>query len=129
MSKELVSNWFGKLPIGERNLPLLLLDGIVYTPQATYDEVMRNSPIGQKLQQLIESGRFGTTAEDEQTIAKTRLEQIYAAKPPDQPYLATLSGKTFTPSQMIAEIQSDSAISHQWVNNEIQHMSALVRIR
>ena len=129
MTKQVVSDWFGKLPVAERSLPLLLLDGIVYTPQAAYDEVMRDSPVGQKLQQLIESGRFGTTTEDEQSIAKTRLEQIYSARPPDAPYVATLSGKTFTASQMIDELQSDSAISHQWVNNEIQHMNALVRIR
>jgi hypothetical protein len=128
MSKDLVQKWYNALPTGERDLPLILLNGIVYTPTATLNEVLRGTPVGSQLQLLIESGRFGTTAEDEQSIAKTRLTQ-YLQNQPDKPLFATLSNKVFTPSQLIEEIQQGSSIGQQWTSNEISHMRQLVRIR
>jgi len=126
--KELVSNWFSKLPEGERDLPLLLSDGYAYTPRVAYNEVMRGSDLGNKLQALIESGRFGTTYLDEQTIAKMRLTEIMRTKP-DKPLFATLSGKVFTPTELLQEIQNDTDIGKQWVNTEISHMHRIVGIR
>jgi len=128
MTKELVSNWFSKLPENEKDLPLLLSDGLAYTPRTAYNEVMRGSPVGDKLQALIETGRFGTTTEDEQAIAKTRLEQ-WLKQQPDKPLFATLSNKTFTPSQLLQEIQQETPIGIQWRNNEISHMKNIVRLR
>lgn len=128
MSKELVSRWFDRLPEMERDLPLLLSDGLAYTPRVAYNEVMRGSPVGDKIQLLIETGRFGTSAEDEQSIAKTRLEQ-WLKQQPDKPLFATLSNKVFTPSQLLQEIQSGSSIGNQWIQNEISHMTAIVRMR
>ena len=128
MSKELVSKWFSKLPENEKDLPLLLLDGLAYTPRTAYNEVMRSSPVGDKLQALIERGSFGTTYSDEQAIAKTRLEQ-WLQQQPDKPLFATLSNKVFTPSQLLQEIQSGSSIGQQWVSNEISHMKTLMTVR
>ena len=118
MSKQIVSNWFNKLASGEQDLPLLLLNGIVYTPRVAYNEVMRDSPVGTQLQNLIETGRFGTTLSDEQTIAKLRLTEIMRTKP-EKPLFATLSGKVFTPSELLKEIEEGTSIGNQWVNNEI----------
>jgi hypothetical protein len=128
MTKEYVTKWYNALPQGERDLPLILLDGIVYTPTTAYNEVIRNSPVGIRLQALIESGRFGTTAEDEQAIAKTRLEQWLRSQP-DKPLFATLSNKVFTPSQLLEEIQSGTSIGEQWVGNEISHMKNLMQLK
>ena len=128
MSKDLVSKWYNALPNAERDLPLILLDGVVYTPTATYNEVMRNSPVGLRLQVLIEQGKFGTSTEDEQAIAKTRLEQWLSTQP-DKPLFATLSNKTFTPSQLLQEIQEGTQIGQQWQNNEILHMRRIVQLR
>lgn len=126
--KEIVSRWFEHLAEMERDLPLLLVDGLAYTPRTAYNEVMRGSPVGNKIQLLIETGRFGTTSEDEQTIAKTRLQQWLQSQP-DKPMFATLSNQVFTPSQLLQEIQSGTKIGTQWVSNEILHMSAIVRMR
>lgn len=128
MSKELVSRWFDRLAEAEKDLPLLLVDGLAYTPRAAYNEVMRGSPVGDKIQLLIETGRFGTSAEDEQAIAKTRLQQWLQSQP-DKPMFATLSNKTFTPQQLLEEIQSGSSIGQQWTNNEVSHMRSIVRLR
>lgn len=131
MTKQVVSNWFGKLGQLEKNLPLLIYQGNVYTPQAAYDEVMRGSPLGDALQNLIEKQSFGTTATDEQTVAKLRLTEIMRNKP-DKPYIATLTAigpKVYTPSQLLTEIQSGTDIGKQWVNGEISHMRKIVAIR
>lgn len=128
MTKQVVSNWFSKLGQSEKNLPLLIYQGIVYTPQAVYDEVMRGSPLGDALQSLIEKQSFGTSAEDEQTVAKLRLTQIMRTKP-DKPLFATLSGKVFTPSELLQEIENDTDIGRQWVGTEISHMRRIVSVR
>ncbi len=128
MSKELVSNWYQRLSIAERNLPLLIYQGNLYTPQATFDEVMRGSPLGDALQRLLEQRSFGTTPTDEQTVAKLRLTEIMRSKP-DKPLFATLSNKVYTPSQLLEEIQQGTSVGQQWVSNEISHMKTLVSVR
>jgi len=128
LSKDLVSRWFNQLGQSEKSLPLLIYQGNVYTPQAAYDEVMRNSPLGDALQSLIEKQSFGTSAEDEQTVAKLRLTQIMRTKP-DKPLFATLSGKVFTPSELLQEIENNTDIGRQWVGTEISHMRRIVSVR
>jgi len=128
MTKQVVSNWFSKLGQSEKNLPLLIYQGNVYTPQVAYDEVMRSSPLGDVLQGLIEKQSFGTSAEDEQTVAKLRLTQIMRTKP-DKPLFATLSGKVFTPSELLQEIENDTDVGRQWVGTEISHMKRIVSVR
>jgi hypothetical protein len=129
MSKELVNHWYNKISVTERNLPLLLVDGYAYTPQMAYDEVNRNTALGARLQALIEAGRFGTSALDEQAIAKVRLQTILASKPQDKPLFATMSNKVFTPAQLMDEINSGTQIGIQWVQGEISRMSQIVRVR
>ena len=129
MSKELVNQWYSRISQTERNLPLLLVDGYAYTPQMAYDEVNRGSVLGARLQSLIESGRFGTSYLDEIAIAKVRLQQSLQSKPQDKILFATLSGKTFTPSQLLQEIESGTEIGTQQINAEISHMRAIVNVR
>jgi hypothetical protein len=128
MSKELVTSWFSKLGESEKDLPLLLVDNYAYTPRMAYTEVMNGSSLGAKLQSLIEMGKFGSSTLDEQAIAKVRLQQKLQGKP-DKPLFATLSGKVFTPSQLLQEIESESQIGVQWLQNEISHMKMIVNVR
>lgn len=128
MSRELVTRWFSKISSAEANLPLLLIAGYAYTPRMAYEEVIKGSALGNQLQALIETNRFGTTTLDEQAIAKVRLQQILQSKP-DKPLFATLSGKIFTPSQLLQEIESGTQIGMQWLNTEISHMKMIVSVR
>jgi hypothetical protein len=93
-----------------------------------YDEVMRNSPLGDALQSLIEKQSFGTSAEDEQTVAKMRAK-IWLSQKPDEPVFHTLSGKSFTPSQLLEEIQNGTDIGQQWLKSEISMMHRIVSTR
>ena len=129
MTKELVQKWYNAISNAEKDLPLILVDQIIYTPTTAYNEVMRNSPVGLKIQALIETGRFGTTTEEEQAMAKIRLEQWLQTQPPDKPLFATLSNKVFTSSQLLQEIQQGTSIGQQWSQNEILHMKTLMRLR
>lgn len=131
MSKELISRWFERLSDAERNLPLLILGGVAYTPRAVYDEVMRDSPLGNQLQALVERGSFGTSYSDEQSIAKLRLTEIMRTKA-EKPLFATLTldgQRTFTPSELLQEIQNDTDAGKQWVSNETAHMRRIVSVR
>jgi hypothetical protein len=128
MTKTLVSQWFNALAEAEKDLPLLIVQDYAYTPRMAYDEVMRETSLGQQLQALIERGSFGTSASDERTIAKLRLEQRLKSQP-ERPLFATLSGKVFTPSELLAQIQEGTSIGNQWLNNEISHMKKLVQVR
>ena len=128
MSREVVTRWFSRLASGEQDLPLLISESNIYTPRTALNEVMRSSELGNKLQALIETGRFGTTAYEEEQVAKIRLRQILQAQS-EKPLFATLSGKVFTPSQLLQEIESNTAIGVQWLNNEKTHMSLLVSAR
>lgn len=129
MSKELVARWFNKISATEQDLPLLLVDNYAYTPRMAYNEVMNNSALGARLQALIEMGKFGTSALEEQAIAKVRLQTILASKPQDKPLFATMSNKVFTPAQLMEEINSGTQIGAQWLNGEISRMSQIVRVR
>ena len=129
MSKELVSRWFGKISDAEKDLPLLLSDGYAYTPRMAYTEVMNGTVLGAKLQALIESGRFGTSSLEEVAIAKVRIRQILQSKDPNKVLFATMSNKTFTPAQLLQEIDSGTQIGEQWVQGEISRMTALTRVR
>ena len=129
MSRELVTRWFNKISTVEQDLPLLLVDNYAYTPRMAYDEVNNGSALGEKLQSLIESGRFGTSQLDEVAIAKVRVQQILKSKPQDKILFATMSNKTFTPAQLLQEIESGTQIGNQWIQGEISRMTAIVNVR
>jgi hypothetical protein len=129
VTKQLVSDWFNKLPAGEKDLPLLIVGSNVYTPRTAYEEVMRGTALGDQLQALVEKQSFGTSPTDEQTVAKIRLQQILSKDDPNKPKFATLSNKIFTSTQLLDQIQKGTTIGRQWVNNEIVVMKKVVAIR
>lgn len=134
MSKDLVTKWFNKIPTSEQNMPLLVLNGLAYTPRQTLDEVTRGTPVGDQLQSLIEQGRFGTAVVDEQALIVQRLTMSLQAKPQDKPLFVALptSGvapKVYTPAQLLQEINSNTTIGKQWINNEANYMRRLVQAR
>lgn len=134
MSKDLVTKWFNKLSVSERNKPLLIVNGLAYTPQATYDEVMRGSPIGDKLQNLIELGKYGTTFQEEQELMKQRLTMDLETKPPTKILFVALSPsgipvRSFTAPQLLNEIRNNTAIGKQWIENEKSYVLRLLKVR
>ncbi len=134
MTLEFVSRWFNRLPEYERDLPLLLVNGVAYTPRVALQEVMRGTALGARLQALIETGRFGTPLQDEVALAKIRLKTLLTRYPPDKPIVATigtpqLPGKTYTPRELIEEIERETAVGKQWIQGEIARMKSLMALR
>lgn len=134
MTKELVTKWFNKISNEEKDMPLLVLNGLAYTPRQTLNEVMRGSEIGDQLQNLIEQGKFGTALSDEQALIKERLKITLGKKPQDKPLFVALptSGlpvKTFTPAQLLQEINSGTTLGKQWIDNEANYMRRVIQVR
>jgi len=127
---DLVRRWFNKLPNYEKDLPLLIVNGTAYTPQAALTEVERNTELGRKLQALIEQKSIGTTLAEEATLAKIRLKEILKTMP-EKPLFATLilPARTWTPHEIEREIQEDTPIGKRWLKAEKAQMEYLVGIR
>ncbi len=127
MTLKYVKAWYDRLPPYERDLPIIILEGYAYTPRMILSEVERGTDIGRKLQKYVESGRLGTTLRQEQQLAKIRLKEILG-KMPEKPIIASLSGKTYTPSQLLKEIEQETGIGKQWIQNEIKHAKRMLVI-
>lgn len=130
MTRALVERWFNRLPESEKDLPLLIVSGNAYTPRAALSEVQRGTSLGNQLQALIERGSFGTNTLDERALATLRLKRILALKP-DKPLFATLTipAKTYTPSQLISEVEAGTPAGEQWIRGEIQTMRRVLSVR
>jgi hypothetical protein len=129
MTLQVVRAWYNRLPPTERDLPILMLDGIAYTPNMVLAEVTRGSIIGYRLQRLIEEGRLGTSRLEEEQLAKIRLRELLR-RYPERPLVATLrEGRTFTPSQLIDEIERGTPVGRMLIFSELEYMRFLLRLR
>jgi len=132
MTLELVEAWFNKLPDAEKDLPLLMVERVAYTPRQTLEQVRKGTSLGKALQSLVEQGRFGTLATDELNLAKIRLREFLSRQPRDRPIMVELQGispKTYTPLELIAEIDANTPTGQRWVKAEMEQMQALMRVR
>jgi hypothetical protein len=128
MTLSRVQAWFNRVPATDRDLPLLIADGYAYTPRQALEEVRRNTPTGARLQALIESGRYGTTPQEEAELAKRRLVEILRKYPPGKPVVGTLGGKAYTPEELIREIESETETGRRLIEAEKSRMQKLVRL-
>lgn len=109
MSLELMRRWVNSLPPAERNLPLLHYGNAFYTPLQALREVERGTAIGEKLQRLVEQGRFGT---DLNALAKARLQLLLERAKGYE--IATLSGVSI-PAEELAKLVARGELSHPLV--------------
>lgn len=94
MSLELMKRWVASLPPAERNLPLLHVGNAFYTPEQALYEVEKGTAVGEKLQKLVEEGKFGT---DLTALAKARLEALLSQ---ENLKIGTLSGAVIDTKQL-----------------------------
>ena len=129
MTLAVIRRWFNRLPDIEKDLPIVIVNGIAYTPRMILHEVMRGSPLGQRLQMMVEAGRLGTTAYQELQLAKIRLRE-WLAKMPEEPLFAVLMipPRKYTPSQLLREIEAQTDIGMQWIQAELQHAKRLLAL-
>lgn len=130
MTLTLVQRWFDKLPQYEVDLPLLMVNGVAYTPRTALSEVQRNTALGQKLQAMIERRSVGTLASEEDTLARLRLQELLR-RAPERPLFATLvlPPRTYTPGDLLREVQQGTPVGLQWISAEKMQMRYLVGLR
>tara|TARA_Y100000034_G_C6658157_1_gene288431 strand:- start:295 stop:477 length:183 start_codon:yes stop_codon:yes gene_type:complete len=54
MSKELIKKIFERLPIAERKMPAVVVDGKTFTWEEAWEEVRDDKPLAEKIQKKIE---------------------------------------------------------------------------
>jgi len=56
MTLQVIRNWVSKLPPYELDMPIVMYNGVAYTPRQILEEVERGTQLGAVLQQMVESG-------------------------------------------------------------------------
>jgi len=130
MTLERIRAWFNRLPEVQRDLPIVIYDGVAYTPRMILDEVQRATPLGARLQALVEAGRFGTTPTEEEALLKTRVRMILERMPPDKPVIATLGipSKVYTPRDLISEVERQTETGRKLMEAEKEAMKVFLRM-
>jgi len=131
MTLDVIRRWYSRLPPAERDLPIVIYQGVAYTPTMIYSEVMRGTPLGEILQRYVETGSIGTTREEEYMLALTRLREVLRRYSPDRPIIATLTipPRTLTPSDILREVESRTPLGMRFVEAELEHARRLLRLR
>ena len=98
MSLAFIKWWYSRIPPVERNLPVLLHRGRVYSPNEIYYEVMKGTKIGEELQMKLEAIRaeHSFSLEDLKGldyIARKRVEEIIKNLPDDFSMVAIVNGE------------------------------------
>lgn len=127
---EFVRRWFERLPPHERDLPLIIHNGVAYSPRAVLLEVERDTPLGRILQAKIEAGSLGTTPEEVENLAKIRLLEVLRRLPPDAPVVGTLGypPRAYTARELIELIVRGEGIGRKLIETEKRRMQRLVRV-
>jgi len=126
MSREIVREWYGRLPPAERNVKLVYdeITDKYYTPRQVLEEVERGTNLGRRLQEKIEAGRL--TSEDVlRRLAKIRLRETIGKLPP-QWGVATV-GKVYSKEELMRMIEEDVGVGKRMIEMEMEEMQRLMR--
>jgi len=121
VSVDAVSRWVSRLPPAERDLPLLVVDNVAYSPNDALAEVRAGTPLGRRLQTMIETGRWGTPEEVLEALAAERLKKLYRERPVVR---ITIGGK-WTSEELIREIEKRTPLGEELIRSEIEYMKRL----
>ena len=121
--KAVIERWYSRLPLFERDQPLVILNGAAYTPNQVLAEVRANTALGRMLQAEVERGSFGDT---EVALAKLRLKMILEKATVSVVPLQT--GRTYTPLEIWREIETETPIGKQWIKVQVQRIRQLRKI-
>jgi len=118
VSKEFIERWYSSIPPIERDLPILLIDGKVYSPREVYEEVMKGTELGNRMQEKIERIRssqsltYGDLREIEH-VARERVMWVLRNLPKNFS-IVSLSGKVATGADEIFAAIGDKAIRYEY---------------
>jgi len=127
---EAVRRWFSRLPELQRDLPILIVDGAAYTPRMILSEVERGTPLGSRLQALLEAGRMGTQPWEEEALLRLRVKSILQRMPPDKPLIATLGPqpRAYTAADLLREVEAGTDVGRRILSAEAEAVRLLLRL-
>lgn len=126
MSLEFVRKWYESIPPFQRFIPLVPLDGKIYSPQRVLEEVTKGTELGQKLQMKLETRSF-TTSKDLELIAQRRLEWIVSHLPSVVGIgTLTLGGKFLTKDELLKLIREKKGIGKDLIEKEVENVKKLL---
>jgi len=128
MGLNIIETWYLKLSDMEKKLPLMKLDGKMYSPEQIYLEVKNKTTNGQKLQNKVESLMVGSTL-DEQDVAEARLVQLLTERPVRVAALVDpAEGKEeFSSQELIERIKKKDKLGKSLLETEIKQMIATIK--
>jgi len=117
MSKEFIEDWYRRIPELERDLPIILIEGRVYTPREVYNEVMRGTRLGELMQSKLErlSSPNSLTYEDLAELRQVALERAkkVVEKLPRDFSIIAISGKIVRGPEEILDALREAAIKYE----------------
>jgi len=130
MTIQLIRAWISKLPPYELDMPIVVYNGVAYTPRAVLDEVMRRTTIGEQLQKQIEMGIASLHQEDEEELAKLRLK-LMLSKPTTTKIVALTYPQptVLSPQDILREIEQGTPRGRLWINAQKEVINRLLRMR
>lgn len=130
MTIQVIRAWISKLPPYELDMPIVVYNGVAYTPRAVLDEVMRRTTIGEQLQKQIEMGIASLHQEDEEELAKLRLK-LMLSKPTTTKIVALAYPQptVLSPQDILREIEQGTPRGRLWINAQKEVINRLLRMR
>lgn len=128
MTLQVIRNWVSKLPPYELDMPIVMYNGVAYTPRQILEEVERGTQLGAVLQQMVESGtpvlgqNPALSQSELEELAKMRLRQLLSHSTALFTVLSNtgtgVTERVYTPQQILEEIERGTPIGKQWIKAE-----------
>jgi len=132
MMLEKVERWVSRLPKSELEMPILELDGVLYTPLDILEEVRAGTELGERLQERWEELRRGIrTLHNDETmyeLARVRLLKRLQERPVRIMTLTAGMPTEITAEQLIRDIETGGDLGESLVKAEIKVVQRMIRI-
>jgi len=129
--KELVAMWYNRLPPHERSKPVLSLDGKLYTPDDIYREVMAGTPLGERLQRMLEAIRvstpLATLVQQFWSVGKARA-LAWVESLPENFSIVTISGEVIDKKRLRQLIESEQGFGRAAIESEAMAAISLLKM-
>jgi len=129
---EKVERWVSRLPKSELEMPILELDGVLYTPLDILEEVRAGTELGERLQERWEELRRGIrTLHNDETmyeLARVRLLKRLQERPVRIMTLTAGMPTEITAEQLIRDIETGGDLGESLVKAEIKVVQRMIRI-
>jgi len=126
MSLAFVKKWYDNIPPIQRLIPLVPLNGKIYSPARVLEEVKKGTKLGEELQTKLETGQF-TTQSDLELIAEKRLEWMITHLPDVIGFnTLTVDGKPITKEELLQMIREKKGLGARMIQQEVQEIKRML---